>query len=137
MAMPMDESQVKTRARRSPTTRPVVPAVSQAATARKLEPTPDEFDELDFEAPTPILAPSRSRSNQEAQAQTEQKNRQERIKVLQEKRDKLVDRLDTGAAAIEKARAQGQDVSSWEDFWIALLRQYEEVCDALRETYVQ
>ena len=37
----------------------------------------------------------------------------------------LESRLEDGYARIEQARARGEDVSSWEDFWIALLKQYE------------
>lgn len=57
----------------------------------------------------------------------------EEIKKLEEERDDLVVRLDTGAAKIEEARAQGKDVETWESFWIALLRRYEKVCDRLRD----
>lgn len=55
------------------------------------------------------------------------------IARLTEKRDEYVERLDIGAAKIEQARSEGKDVTSWEDYWIQLLRQYEAVCDKLRE----
>lgn len=53
---------------------------------------------------------------------------------LSEKRDEYVQRLDIGAAKIEEARRQGKNVTLWEDYWIQLLRQYEEVCNQLRDT---
>jgi hypothetical protein len=55
------------------------------------------------------------------------------ITRLMEKRDEYVTRLDIGAVKIEEARAQGKDVSTWEDYWIQLLHQYEAVCDKLNE----
>jgi hypothetical protein len=55
------------------------------------------------------------------------------ISRLTEKRDEYIERLDIGAAKIEEARSQGKDVTLWEDYWIQLLRQYEAVCDKLRE----
>jgi hypothetical protein len=41
-------------------------------------------------------------------------------------------RLDDGYQRIEEARMQGRDVQAWEEFWIQLLREYEEICDGLR-----
>lgn len=66
---------------------------------------------------------------------SKQEQRDALIQVLIAKRDEYVDRLDTGAAKIEEARAQGKDVSEWEDFWISLLRRYEEVCDKLKNLW--
>jgi hypothetical protein len=40
-------------------------------------------------------------------------------------------RLDDGWTRIEEAKARGEDVSAWEDFWIDLLHQYERACDAV------
>lgn len=37
-------------------------------------------------------------------------------------------RLDDGYKRIADAQAQGRDVQAWEEFWIQLLREYEEVC---------
>jgi hypothetical protein len=54
------------------------------------------------------------------------------IARLAEKRNEYVERLDFGAAKIEEARAQGKDITSWETYWIQLLRQYEAVSDKLR-----
>ena len=41
-------------------------------------------------------------------------------------------RLDDGYHRIEEARMQGRDVQAWEEFWIQLLREYEDICDGLR-----
>ena len=41
-------------------------------------------------------------------------------------------RLDDGYRRIEDAKVQGRDVQAWEEFWIQLLREYEEICDGLR-----
>jgi hypothetical protein len=42
-------------------------------------------------------------------------------------------RLGDGYDRIETARAAGEDVARWEDFWLELLRQYEAAYDALHE----
>ncbi|HET9017364.1 MAG TPA: hypothetical protein VFN57_17315 [Thermomicrobiaceae bacterium] len=42
-------------------------------------------------------------------------------------------RLEDGYQRIEQALVTGQDVTHWEDFWVQLLAQYEQVCDALRD----
>lgn len=67
------------------------------------------------------------------QAQAESQARQEKIAELTAKRDEYVQRLDLGAVKIEEAIGQGRDVTTWEDYWIHLLRQYEAVCDKLRD----
>ncbi len=41
-------------------------------------------------------------------------------------------RLEDGYRRIEEAKVQGRDVKAWEEFWIQLLREYEEICDGLR-----
>jgi len=41
-------------------------------------------------------------------------------------------RLVDGYHRIEVALAQGNDVITWEDFWIELLRNYEALCDDVR-----
>ena len=41
-------------------------------------------------------------------------------------------RLDDGYRRIEEAKVQGRDVQAWEEFWIQLLREYEQICDGLR-----
>jgi uncharacterized coiled-coil DUF342 family protein len=62
-----------------------------------------------------------------------QAERTDAIARLTKKRAEYVKRLDDGAAKIEEARSQGKDVTSWEDYWLQLLRQYEAVCDKLRD----
>jgi hypothetical protein len=47
-------------------------------------------------------------------------------------RETLERRLDDGYRRIEEARVQGRDVQAWEEFWIQLLHEYEEICDGLR-----
>lgn len=130
MAMSLNDSGSTTRrsaSRRPANNNPVVPSASRAATARKLEPEvlAPEIDELDFPAEAPAK-PDRQTAAQ----------RQEQMKLvakLIDKRDEYVERLDVGAAKIEEARSQGKDVSTWEDYWIQLLHQYEAVCDKLRD----
>lgn len=41
-------------------------------------------------------------------------------------------RLVDGYHRIDSARASGQDVTAWEDFWIDLLHRYESLCDEVR-----
>jgi hypothetical protein len=55
------------------------------------------------------------------------------IQRLEEKKQEYQERLDIGGAKIEEARSQGRDVTAWEDYWIQLLRQFEAVCDKLRD----
>jgi hypothetical protein len=50
-----------------------------------------------------------------------------RMTALFAKRDTLERRLDDGYAKIDAGIAAGKDASSWEDFWIELLREYEDV----------
>jgi hypothetical protein len=45
----------------------------------------------------------------------------------------LARRLEDGYQRIDQAIASGADVAAWETFWIDLLREYESVCDELRE----
>jgi hypothetical protein len=110
-----------------------VPTRSRTATARKLE------EVAEPEPPVIVRARNRgaqaeialTKTNQEV-AQREQ-TRVRDIEELQTKRDELIERLDKGAARIEDARAKGKDVQEWEDYWIQLLRHYEQICDKLRE----
>lgn len=41
-------------------------------------------------------------------------------------------RLEDGYARIDEAILRGVDIHAWEDFWLQLLEEYEEVCDGLR-----
>ncbi len=52
--------------------------------------------------------------------------------TLEAYRDGLYKRLELGYARIEQALAEGEDTTTWEDFWVALLREYERVCDQLQ-----
>lgn len=52
------------------------------------------------------------------------------------RRDTLARRLDDGWKRIDEGIAKGADVRAWETFWIDLLREYEAICDELRETEV-
>ncbi len=115
-----------------------VPPPSAEATARKLDlAVEDEQNELEFEGTTKTSKTSIKQSSRKAQtnreAEIQRLERQQTIARLAEKRDEYVERLDIGAAKIEEARSQGKDVTSWEDYWIQLLRQYEAVCDKLRD----
>ncbi len=128
MAMSINEQQTNNRRRNArPNTGAVIPPVSREATARKLDilDTEDEMPEYQPQVSTTV------RPDREAEAK-----RQEQLQLVEkliEKRSEFVERLDIGAAKIEEARAQGKDVSSWEDYWISLLHQYEQVCNKLRE----
>ena len=51
--------------------------------------------------------------------------------ALEGRRDALYRRLEGGYQKVERGLADGRDVTEWEDFWIALLREYERVCDDL------
>ena len=48
------------------------------------------------------------------------------------RRQELERRLTLGWQHIDTAIAAGRDVRAWEDHWIALLGEYERVCDAIR-----
>ncbi len=52
---------------------------------------------------------------------------------LLQRRQELEGRLTAGWQRIDDAIAAGRDVRAWEEHWIALLAEYERVCDALRE----
>ena len=52
-----------------------------------------------------------------------------RLAKIDDHRMALARRLEDGYDRIERALAEGQDVSQWEVFWVDLLRQYEELCD--------
>lgn len=47
------------------------------------------------------------------------------------RRDKLIARLEAGDAICAAAEAAGEDATALNDFWIGLLRRYEQVEDAL------
>ena len=54
------------------------------------------------------------------------------MSTLEARRDRLYERLEAGYERIERALADGGDVTPWEDFWLHLLNEYEQVCDAIQ-----
>ena len=50
---------------------------------------------------------------------------------ISERIEALDRRLADGYQRIDVARAQGQDVTAWEDFWLQLLGEYQDVCNRL------
>lgn len=57
-------------------------------------------------------------------------SREQNPGALQDQLRNLEARLTDGYARIEHARATGLDVTAWEEFWIALLGEYEAAYDA-------
>ncbi len=55
----------------------------------------------------------------------------ERIE-LEGQRDTLYQRLEQGYQRIERGLADGKDMTNWEDLWVSLLHEYEQVCDELQ-----
>lgn len=54
--------------------------------------------------------------------------------TLEETHDNLVSRLEPGFEAIEERRkTAGKIPANWEDEFIKLLRQYENVCNQIKE----
>ncbi|HET7036652.1 MAG TPA: hypothetical protein VFI42_13290 [Thermomicrobiaceae bacterium] len=53
--------------------------------------------------------------------------------ALQRRQAELYRRLEDGYLRIERALAQGQDTTRWEDFWLRLLDEYERLSDDLSE----
>lgn len=130
MAISANDTKATTRQPSTRRSKAAVPAASREATARKLDTAP-EVEELDFEAQPETKAAF------DREAEARRQRRMQEIARLEEKRDELVERLDVGAAKIEEARSQGKDVTQWEDYWITLLRQYENVCDKLRDLHLE
>jgi hypothetical protein len=54
------------------------------------------------------------------------------VDTLEDRRDRLYERLEVGYGRIERALADGGDVTPWEDFWLELLKEYEQVCDEIQ-----
>lgn len=52
--------------------------------------------------------------------------------ALEAHRDSLYHRLELGYARIERGLSEGEEVTTWEDFWVNLLHEYERVCDELQ-----
>jgi len=51
--------------------------------------------------------------------------------AMQAEMGRLLFRLEDGFEKIARAAAQGEDVSRWEDVWIQLLREYEQLHDRM------
>jgi hypothetical protein len=54
------------------------------------------------------------------------------LQSLEEHRASLESRLQEGYARIDVAVEAGRDVTSWEQFWIDLLHEYETTCHQLQ-----
>jgi hypothetical protein len=50
---------------------------------------------------------------------------------LEQRASVLYLRLEDGYARIERALDDGEDITRWEDLWLRLLREYEQVSDLL------
>lgn len=50
------------------------------------------------------------------------------------RRYRLYERLEDGYQKIDLALGEGRDVTPLEDFWLALLNEYEQVCDEILAT---
>jgi hypothetical protein len=55
------------------------------------------------------------------------------IDELRRRSQTLERRLEDGFDRISTAELQGRDVTAWEEFWLTLLREYEVICDELRD----
>lgn len=53
------------------------------------------------------------------------------IRDLSSHRDAVARRLDDGYKRIDHAIANGDDVETWEEFWVTLLAEYEALSDEL------
>lgn len=51
---------------------------------------------------------------------------------LEERRDDLYRRMEEGYRRIEEGLDRGEGVRTWEDLWLALLDEYERVCEDLQ-----
>jgi hypothetical protein len=51
---------------------------------------------------------------------------------LEERRDMLAARLETGFQKIEQAERIGTDTTRWEHAWMRLLNEYEQICDQIQ-----
>jgi hypothetical protein len=50
---------------------------------------------------------------------------------LDERRDVLYQRLERGYETIENAALSGEEIARWEQGWLRLLREYEQICDMI------
>ena len=51
---------------------------------------------------------------------------------LEQHRDSLFERMEEGYKRIEARLDRGEEVTAWEDLWMALLNEYEAVCEQLQ-----
>ncbi len=51
---------------------------------------------------------------------------------IEQYRDNLYERLEEGYQRIAVALDKGEDTETWEKMWVALLDEYEQVCDQLQ-----
>ena len=51
---------------------------------------------------------------------------------IEQYRDNLYERLEEGYQRITVALDKGEDAETWEKMWVALLNEYEQVCDQLQ-----
>ncbi len=59
------------------------------------------------------------------------------LQILIQKRDELKARLNESAARIEEARTRNVDVIYWEDYWVRLNWNYEELCKRIAQLEAQ
>lgn len=52
--------------------------------------------------------------------------------ALERHRDSLFERMEEGCKRIEAGLDRGEEVTTWEDLWLALLNEYEAVCEQLQ-----
>jgi hypothetical protein len=64
-----------------------------------------------------------------ARSRTADVERGERAEIEQRERS-LYLRLEDGYSRIEQALAEGKNVARWEDLWLMLLKEYEDVSDS-------
>lgn len=58
----------------------------------------------------------------------------EQLPAAREARMEILEsRLADGYQRIESALSRGEDVQVWEEFWISLLRSYEQLCDEMEQ----
>lgn len=51
---------------------------------------------------------------------------------IEQYRDNLYERLEEGYQRITVALDKGEDAETWKKMWVALLNEYEQVCDQLQ-----
>lgn len=54
------------------------------------------------------------------------------MSTLETERDTLYSRLEAGYVKIERGLTEGKDITEWEDLWLQLLNEYEQVCNEIQ-----